>query len=193
MKSQFTKISLLCLTTLILFFMGCKKEEENPTGPGSGGNTQTGAGTMSCKIDGESWSATQIPGSPYPAAFAVLETNSSYTLLTITGTQITGTQSASTIYLSLLNINSTGEYNLGSMSSTSGNQGIATIGFSDGRGFGTTGEGEYIGKVNITKFDKDNKIVSGTFNFTVKGTTGGATGKKVVTEGKFDVKWGIFN
>lgn len=193
MKTHTLKtLVILVVSAIVLFTTGCKKEE-NPVNPGDGGNTQTGAGTMSCKVDGENWSATQIPSSPYPAAFANLETRSNYTLLTITGSQITGTSSASTIYLSLLNISSTGEYNLGAMTSTSGNQGIATMGYSDGKGYGTTGETEYIGKVTITKFDQTNKIVSGTFYFTAKGITGGATGKKVVTEGKFDVKWGVFN
>lgn len=193
MKTQITKALLILFTTMIVFITGCQKKDENPTGPGDGGNTQTGAGTMSCKVDGENWSATQIPMSPYPAAFANLETQTNYTLLTITGTQITGTNSASTIYLSLLNINATGEYNLGAMTNYSGNQGIATMGYSDGKGYGTTGETEYVGKVTITKFDTTNKIVSGTFYFTAKGVSGGATGKKVVTEGKFDVKWGVFN
>lgn len=193
MKTQLSKALLILFTTMIIFITGCQKKDENPIGPGDGGNTQTGAGTMSCKVDGENWSATQIPSSPYPAAFANLETQSNYTLLTITGTQISGTSSASTIYLSLLNVSSTGEYNLGAMTGTSGNQGIATMGYSDGKGYGTTGETEYIGKVTITKFDQTNKIVSGTFYFTAKGISGGATGKKIVTEGKFDVKWGIFN
>lgn len=193
MKTQFSKLALVLLAVSLLIFAGCEKKED-PTGPGNdGGNTQTGAGTMSCKVDGENWSATQIPMSPYPAAFANLETQTNYSILTITGTQITSTSSASTIYLSLLNITSTGEYNLGAMTSTSGNQGIATIAFTDGKGYGTTGETEYIGKVTITKFDTANKIVSGTFYFTAKGVSGGATGKKVVTEGKFDVKWGVFN
>lgn len=193
MKSKtFRTLVILFVSTFILFTTGCKKEE-NPVNPDNGGNTQTGAGTMSCKVDGENWSATQIPNSPYPAAFANLETQTNYTLLTITGSQITGTSSASTIYLSLLNISSTGEYNLGAMTSYSGNQGIATIAYSDGKGFGTTGETEYIGKVTITKFDQTNKIVSGTFYFTAKGLSGGATGKKVITDGKFDVKWGVFN
>lgn len=193
MNTQISKTLLIIFSAITLVMSGCEKKEENPTGPGDGGNTQTGAGTMSCKIDGVNWSATQIPGSPYPAAFANLEIHNNYTLLTITGTQITGTSSGNTIYLSLLNISSTGDYNLGAITGYSGEQGIATIDFSGGGVYQTTGETEYIGKVTITKFDQANKIVSGTFYFTAKGMTSGATGKKVVTEGKFDVKWGILN
>ncbi|MCX7610943.1 MAG: hypothetical protein N2043_05060, partial [Ignavibacterium sp.] len=160
----------------------------------NGGNTQTGAGTMSAKVDGVNWSATKIPMSPYPAAYANREDRGNYTMLSIVGSQIdVNTSSASTIQFSLLNINSTGEYNLGATTSTSGNQGIAIIGYSDGKSFGTTGDGEFKGKITITKFDLTNKIVSGTFYFTGQALGGGATGKRVVTEGKFDVKWGIFN
>ena len=44
------------------------------------------------------------------------------------------------------------------------------------------------GSITITKFDKKNKFVSGTFHFEVGNSNGDGT-KVVVTEGRFDKKY----
>lgn len=175
--------SLLIIVTL--FFAGCKKEENPVSGDTGGGNTQTGTGTMSCKIDGEKWEATQIPGSPYPAAYAIYGSQGGTTYLSITGTQLSG-NTASTILINLYNVQGTGDYDLGVLGTK---YGIASIGYSTGQGYATGVGTSAVGKVTITKLDLTNKIASGTFNFTAVGNVGGATGTKNVTEGKFDVKW----
>lgn len=103
----------------------------------------------------------------------------------IVGTQLSG-NTAITVLIILYNVQGTGDYDLGVLSSK---YGIASIGYSSGQGF-TTGVGSsVVGKITITKLDLTNKIVTGTFNFSATGATGGATGTKNVTEGKFDVKW----
>lgn len=48
--------------------------------------------------------------------------------------------------------------------------------------------GNNIGSLNITKFDKQNKIVSGTFNFEANNINGNGN-KIVITEGRFDKKF----
>ncbi len=180
------KLLLSLLLVVALVSTGCKKQEENPvSGNTGGGNTQTGAGTMSCKIDGENWEATQVPGSPYPAAYAVYGSQGGTAYLGIIGTQLSG-NTASTVSINLYNVQGTGDYDLGVIGTK---YGIASIGYSGGQGFSTGIGSSAIGKVTITKLDLTNKIASGTFNFTAVGMTGGATGTKNVTEGKFDVKW----
>lgn len=193
MKLNSLKLALIVFTLSSLFLIGCQKKEDNPTGPGDGGNTQTGAGTMSAKIDNVNWSASAIPGSPIPAAYADFSVSGSQSVLQIMGTQISGS-TASTILISLNNVRSTGEYSLGVPGLNYFGYGV--VSYSDGSAYGTAyqpGQDQYTGKVTITKFDETNKIVSGTFYFTAKAASGNATGEKRITEGKFDVKWGIFN
>lgn len=165
---------------------GCKKEEENPvSGDTGGGYTQISSGAMSCKTDGAKCGATQIPGSPYPAAYAIYGSHDVTTYLDIVGTQLSGS-TAITISINLYNVQGTGDYDLGVV----GNKyGVVTIGYSTGQVYITGVGSSAVGKVTITKLDLTNQIVSGTFNFIAVGNVGGATGTKNVTEGKFDVKW----
>lgn len=173
---------------LLILFNGCKKEE-NPTGPGSNDNpTQVGAGTMSCKIDGQSWSSTTVPGAPVPGAYAQYITQGSVTAIGIVGMKIDGT-TTSLINIFIYNVNSTGEYKLGT-TGVGGAVGYAVLSYQPGKSYTTTYNTNINGKIVITKFDTANKIISGTFEFKAKENED-ATELKVITEGKFDVKWGL--
>ncbi|MGC4129945.1 MAG: hypothetical protein QM564_10450 [Bergeyella sp.] len=48
--------------------------------------------------------------------------------------------------------------------------------------------GNNIGTLTITKFDKQNKIISGSFNFTADNINGNGS-KVIITEGRFDKKF----
>jgi hypothetical protein len=147
-------------------------------------------GSMSAKVDGTKWAATKVAASPLPAAYATYTVSGTTSYLQIIGTQMSGT-SASTISISLYNVKTIGEYKVGVYTGSGDNVGIAAIGYSDGKGYSTTGQTEFIGTVKITKFDEASKNIVGTFTFTGAGLSGGATGKQVVTDGQFNVNWGV--
>lgn len=182
-------LKLLFVMFILILFTGCKKEE-NPTGSGNNdGPTQVGAGTMSCKIDGQSWSSTTVPSSPVQGAYAQYVVQGSATSIGIVGMRIEGTVT-SFINIFLLNVSSTGEYKLGT-AGVNGAVGYAILSYQPGKSYTTTYNAPNInGKVVITKFDTANKIISGTFEFNAKENEN-STELKVITEGKFDVKWGF--
>ncbi len=180
---MFTKINFSALIILVLSFLvlSCSKSDN----PASDDNTQSGAGTMSCKIDGVAWSAS-IPGSPIPSAYAYFSNQA----LVIIGTQMKGTDLI-VITFQLTNVQGAGEYDLGA--GVQNGIRMATVTYTNNstssqESYGTdlnTQEPE--GEINITKLDLTNKIVSGTFYF--KATSDAKPGVvKNVTEGKFDVK-----
>lgn len=181
------KLFLISLLTICILTFGCEKEENPVDGGGNNsGPTQIGAGTMSCKINGQSWSSTTIPGSNVPGAYATTYIGGA---IIITGNQFTGTGTQSTINLILVNVGSTGEYRLGTVG-VGGSSGYAIL--IDGRTYTTSYNTPNInGKVVVTKYDPTNKIISGTFEFNAKESDS-STETKVVTEGKFDVKWDQF-
>lgn len=184
-----TQISMLaCVIFLLILLTGCKKEE-NPVNNGgnSSGTTQTGAGTMSCKIDGQNFSSTTMPGAPVPGAYAQYVVQGSVTSVGIVGMQISGS-STTLINIFLLGVNSTGEYKLGT-AGVNGSVGYAVLSYQPGKSYTTTYNGQINGKIVILKFDVANKIISGTFEFQAKENEN-STELKVITEGKFDVKWG---
>jgi hypothetical protein len=175
MKQTLLFFALALLTTSILV-TGCKKDENPADGGSGGGNTQTGAGTMSAKIDGQSWSSTSIPG--LPGAYATYTGN----ILTITGSQLQGT-SATFLNITIVNVTGTGEFRLPA-------QGVGTYGTSGtSDGQWTTTDTE-TGTVRITKLDTQNKIVSGTFSFKCKNPSANPQIRNI-TDGRFDVKWGV--
>jgi hypothetical protein len=154
------------------------------------GGVSSKDGSMSAKVDGAKWAATKVTGSPLPAAYATYTVSGTMAYLQIIGTQMSGT-SASTISISLYNVKTTGEYKVGLYSGSGDQVGIAVIGYSDGKAYTTTGQTEFIGTVKITEFDEATKTIKGTFTFTGSGQSGGATGKQVVTDGQFNVNWGV--
>jgi len=181
MKRTLLFFALALLTTSVLL-TGCKKDENPADGGSGGGNTQTGAGTMSAKIDGQDWSATSIPGSPLPGAYATYTNNN----LTIIGTQLQGT-SASTFNITIANVTGTGDFRLGLAPGAGSFQGIAAYATSAGQAWVTTDT--ETGTVKITKLDTQNKIVSGTFSFRCRAGNNVTPEIRNITDGRFDVKW----
>ena len=179
MKRTLLFFALALLTTSILV-TGCKKDENPADGGSGGGNTQTGAGTMSAKIDGQDWSSTSIPG--LPGAYAIYTSNN----LTLIGTQVQGT-SASTFNITIANVIGTGEFRLG-LFPVGSFQGVGAYGTSAGQAWATTNT--ETGTVKITKLDTQNKIVSGTFSFKCKNPSANPQIRNI-TDGRFDVKWGV--
>lgn len=176
------KLAIFLMAIFLITITGCK-DDSNPADPGST-PTETGAGTMYCKIDGKSWSATKITGSTYPAAYATYTSG----ILVIQGTKIDGTN---TSYIMIqVTVNGTGEYILG--------KGTSQVTLTENTVSGTTvtsktfityDDGTYIGKIKINKFDIQNKIASGTFYVKLKGESGNTTETRNITDGMFDVKW----
>jgi hypothetical protein len=133
---------------------------------------------MSAKIDGQSWSSTSIPG--LPGAYATYTSNT----LTITGTQVQGT-SATFLNITIANVTGTGEFRLG----LGPIQSFGVYGrTSDGQAWATTDT--ETGTVRITNLDTQNKIVSGTFSFRCKNPSANPQIRNI-TDGRFDVKWGV--
>ncbi len=181
MKRTLLFFALALLTTSVLL-TGCKKDENPAGGDGGGG---TGAGTMSAKIDGQDWSATSIPGSPIPGAYASYTNNN----LTLIGTQVQGT-SASSFNITITNVTGTGEFRLG-LGPIGNFQGMAAYATSAAVGQAWSTTDTETGTVKITKFDTQNKIVSGTFSFRCKNPTNANPQIRNITDGRFDVKWGV--
>ncbi|MCX7610941.1 MAG: DUF6252 family protein [Ignavibacterium sp.] len=177
----FSKTILFVVALSLLTLSGCKKEENPASSGDDGGPTQTGAGTMSCKIDGQNWSSTSYPGAP--GAYAIVLSLGNNVRVSIIGNNIS--LNPSTITIEINEIPGPGEYKLGEM----GVGGAVGFGnYSDQTGeYQTTASSEYSGKINIIKLDRANKIISGTFEFNAKKSN--STQKKVITAGKFDVKW----
>lgn len=175
MKKLFLLFGLLILSSSLVV-TGCKKDE-NPSN-NSGGNTSSGAGTMSAKIDGQNWSATQL--SPILPAAQASYTNRT---LTVIGSRMENGRT-STMSFSINNVTGTGTFQIGT----------TTGGASYGEG--PTGApqqawvsfGDNAGTVEITTFNAESKIVSGTFRFTLRNPIANPTSREV-TEGRFDVKW----
>ena len=138
---------------------------------------------MRPKIDGQDWSSTSIPGSPIPGAYASYTNNN----LTLIGTQVQGT-SGSGFNISIANVTGTGEFRLG-LGPIGNFQGIGAYATSAGQAWVTT-ETE-TGTVTITKFDTQNKIVSGTFSFRCRAGNNVTPEVRNITDGRFDVKWGV--
>ncbi|MCS6989944.1 MAG: hypothetical protein NZM06_10560 [Chloroherpetonaceae bacterium] len=185
-----TKLSLflgLLMLSASLVVTGCKKDE-NPAsgGTGGGGNqTPTGAGTLSAKIDGQNWSATQI--SPIlPAAIASYQNNT----LLVNGTRVDGA-TTSALGFTITGVTGTGTFRLGVSPGTGGAQGTAqyvvtTAG--QGQTWATLSQTGNSGTITITTFDRQNRIAAGTFSFTLERESPAPT-RREVTEGRFDVRW----
>ncbi len=184
------KLSLLFGILLLassLVVTGCKKDENPADGGGGGGNQPpTGAGTLSAKIDGQNWSATQI--SPIlPAANASYQNNT----LQVQGTRVeSGVASVSSLGFVITGVSDTGTFRLGISPGVGGAQGSAQYVVTNagaGQSWVTTSTNGGSGTVRITTFDRQNRIAAGTFSFTLRNEEANTT--REVTEGRFDVKW----
>jgi hypothetical protein len=166
-------ILILFTAYTVCMSLSCKKDKLTK-------ETQTGANTFSCKIDGVVFKPSEsagLFGSPPITVYNL--PNNGFTLLG----KYYGDRSDPTskyISLNLEYLKSTGIYNLNFYP----NQGLYVISYSGGPAYQT--DGTHTGTVTITRCDTVNKIYSGTFSFTAIDKNTGNVVK--VTDGRFDVK-----
>ena len=154
-------------TTLVLLSLLAAACGEG-TGPDGGGD-----GQLTARIDGEPWASDAI----YLESGVVHNLPGLYL---IQGTEVSGSEARS-IMITLSNIRGPGTYPLGMGGGTVGGVGHLT---DAGAGWLTPLSGAS-GTITITTLT-DTRIV-GTFAFTAVGATGGASGTRTVTDGKFDL------
>ena len=144
--------------------------------------TETGAGTFGCMVNGKAWLpvrdntplARSNPNLIYDATFE----GGSFSL---SGEIYADKRSQEWIAMGGRGIGAVGEYNL-----TNSGVGFTYVNYSDSVSYNTD-EDIATGKIIITKLDKTNNIIAGTFSFTIEKRD---TGKKVtVTDGRFDMKY----
>jgi hypothetical protein len=177
-----TSNSIFFILILCTVFLGssCKKDKLTK-------ETQTGANTFSCKVDGTTYIA-QIQGVSFSGAKPITVSNYSGGSIPNNGWfEISTIDSrldesvAKLISIRLGYLQSNGKYLLGSVAS---NFGVYELNYSQAPNYVTNGNNT--GEVNITRCDTINRIYSGTFFFTAIDAN---TGKVVsVTDGRFDVK-----
>lgn len=158
---------------LSLLYSSCKKEKLTK-------ETQEGANTFSCKVDGKIYIA-QIQGVSFSGAKPIVVhnfQNDGFTLSTIDSR--TGEAFSTKLLIQLQYLQTTGTYTL----SLNRNYAIYELNYTPGPRYQT--DANHTGTVNITRCDTINRIYSGTFSFTAIDKN---TNKVVkVTDGRFDVK-----
>ncbi|MDI6734465.1 MAG: DUF6252 family protein [Patescibacteria group bacterium] len=182
MKATFiTMITVILAFTLPLLIIGCSGNDDSPTAPK---NQPKAAGTMSALIDDVSWSAGGNP-TGQKSAYAWYTLSNGH--LSIYGKKYNApATTGSSINLSIAAFGE-GAFSL----SNSGNYAIYKRDdpYFESDIINTTGT------VTITKFDKNNKIVQGTFECQVKGIGGVDINGHIyyvyinITNGKFDVEY----
>lgn len=186
------KIYILLPLWLIFFTLsGCKDDLPKPT--------KKGADTFGCKINGKSWVPEGGSNIVYVVPVKAYYRNNNLSISAFTVNKKEGIN----ISFYIENMIGIGEYpiNVNAMvppwatqftshgiykhndrtyyDSVTGSYGKSTF-------FATNSN--HPGRVTITRFDMDEKIVSGTFEFTAEGwNTSGQTVK--ITSGRFDTRW----
>ena len=176
----------LCLYVMLVMFASCKscKKEINLLPD----ETQTGANTFGCLVDGKAW----IPngGSGWAASKPISGGYSS----PLPNVWLRTYKDNETIIFYIRNVNKVGTYPLNfDTQPKPANLYPQNYGEVAMRSY-TSGDDSYIttktytGSVEITRADSVNRIVSGRFSFT--GVS--STGKTIkVTDGRFDCKTGL--
>ena len=178
-ENKLIRIFILFLSLVTI--TSCKKEKLTK-------ETQVGANTFSCKING-------VVHIPNDEAFSVRAIHTSLTLnedpnyfnLSIT-TNYSREKPSEKVYITLYKINQVGIYKLSSNEFRFGTYILNVQNNSTGF-FGVTYNSRALnkGEVNITKLDLVNKIISGTFWFEATNLND-PNDKVTVTEGRFDLK-----
>ena len=176
------KSNLVGALLLMFLFSACKKEvDELPT------PTQTGANTFGARINGTLW---------VPARFGILPaTNRLEAFLNgpesviITARNFSASPTETILELQITGLTGPGTYQL--------NQNVVRpsgLSYAHYIKRTITPEEEYLtssqytGTVEVTRFDRVNRIISGTFQFTA-GSLSQAGQTLTVTDGRFDVKF----
>jgi hypothetical protein len=169
----------LCIVSLL---SACKKEiTELP------GDTQTGANTFGAKINGELWGPQGF--GPFPA--------DNILVATIVGNDIrievqnfASSPNETGMYIYLTNVLAPGTYPLNTTVSHPTTS--ASYAFYVKRRLSPLSEwitsGSKTGSVTVTKIDRTNKIIAGTFEFSANPILNAGDAPLVVTEGRFDIK-----
>jgi len=164
MKSLKPLLLLLAFSIVLSSGMKCKKDNIVTPEPTLPAETQTGAETFGCLVDGKVF----VPKGNFtiPGLSTVIQFN----ILNLSSTRI-----SESIGIGINNMNSVGEYSV---------IGTNRAGYSNKAGQNLDATD---GKVTILKYDKTNKILSGRFYFIGKDA---ASGKTInITDGRFDVKY----
>ncbi len=167
------KKQLLWLALLIVLIASCKKKDPEPTLPPE---TQTGANTFGCMLNGQVWTNSPREGGGIPTLEAIPEAGG---LLTIKAIYKYGERGEIINFLSQ-NINSTGVYSWDNKTS---------VRFEDMKKgvFCASYENDVTvqGLLTITRFDISNRVVSGRFHFKLQKQNGLTF---EATEGRFDLQ-----
>jgi ABC-type antimicrobial peptide transport system ATPase subunit len=160
MKKKTTII--LLLLSIGLSSMQCikKYEEPKPTLPAE---TQTGANTFGCLVNGELW----LPKSNFP--YSSLNATIQFDILNLVANQ----GNKSSIVLVIRDLKSIGEYSFSDKI-------YASFAFGDNEDNAT------LGKIIVTKYDKKDQIISGRFWFNAENSNGEIIH---VTDGRFDLNY----
>lgn len=171
MKSAPFLLLFLCLITI-----SCKKDKLTKA-------TQNGANTFSCLIDGNVYkpcSHTIIGGPNDPPFWGGLSLSNGVAWASIGAS--CNNDPDWTISIQIGNLTGAGEYSLSDFS----NSAVYTVYGNDTRDYSSLNTGK--GKITITKDDRANTILSGTFEF--EGVDNDEPGKIVkVTSGRFDLNY----
>ena len=176
--------NLLLAFAMLLMVSNCNKnDDDQPTNPIDQlpPATQTGAQTFGCLINGEAFVPPSF-GSNSPSAFYQF-VGGAYTL-GISGGTGGGTELKS-INLGCLDMPLIEEINYNLLEFVTGNYfGEYYLGGGNGEIYSTTVNNP--GTLTITRFDQDNFIISGTFEFTVVDNDGNEIN---ITNGRFDMNY----
>lgn len=171
--------NLILLTFFALSLSCCKKDDENLTPleqlPPA---TQTGEQTFGCLISGEAFIPDKF-GSGTPRAFYQL-VNGKYTF--VVSSSKGGGELLTAIGIGGIEINPLKEDNFDLTEEKLGNTfGKIITGIDN-----YTTSSNNPGSLNITRFDNESFIMSGTFEFTVKDND---NNEIKITDGRFDLKY----
>ncbi len=154
---------LFAAFTFLLFTnMKCKKYSPDPGPETLPAETQTGARTFGCLVDGKVW----LPKANFP--YSSLNTTIQYNILNLSSSR--GNEH---IAIAISNINSTGDY-IFPVNNNYADYNVEGVFYKAKQG-----------TLTITKYDKTNKILSGRFSFTGQDSISKKTVS--VTDGRFDV------
>ncbi len=176
--------NILLLFSFVFIFSGCKKSlDALPE------TTQSGANTFGLKLNGAYWVPQKFAGINMPILEASL---SGLNDLLIRAQNFASEPTETEFDIYLKNVTGPGTYALNQSTDVYPNA-AASYAYYVKRKLSPLNEWitnpQYTGTVTISKFDPENRIVSGTFEFTATGMDSYNPASPItVTEGRFDVK-----